>query len=340
MTAAGLASSQQWRHCVAARLRSVKARGILGAALALVLAAGVLAGCGASEQSGRAGDDAQVEGQDRKGGFKGRRAKTFASTKHVCEIEPRSELAVAEGLSADSSIVAIARRYAAEWPRKLRRAAFQGCMSGLGEVPAPFPPSSPQAREIWERDFVVTSVTGEDDEPPVARPIRIRLSFSPERHHTFGWQARCNSFGGDVQFTATEMNVDQVGSTLVGCAQEVEEEDDWLADFMEADPEWRLDGERLQLISDSATIELAGFEDPNSCRISPSGGRVDFGNSGADCESALALVALHAEGKDRYLRGWKCRDRESASMLSRTVCRHGKKWFAVQGFDPAPVDSE
>jgi hypothetical protein len=131
------------------------------------------------------------------------------------------------------------------------------------------------------------------------------------------------------------MEVDQVGGTLVGCEPEIEEEDEWVSHFMEADPEWRLEGEHLHLISDGAMITLRGFEDPNSCLISPSGGRVNLGNSGFDCESALIFVALHTEGKEGYLQGWKCRDWGSPGNQPRVLCRHGKWWFAVYGFDPA-----
>jgi heat shock protein HslJ len=108
----------------------------------------------------------------------------------------------------------------------------------------------------------VTSVTGRGKEaPPVTQPIDIRLSFSAEKEHSVGWQARCNGYGANVQFTATVMEVDQSGGTLIGCEPEIEKEDAWLANFMEADPEWRLEGEQLQLTSDDATIELKGASD-------------------------------------------------------------------------------
>lgn len=296
-------------------------------ACVLALMAAVLAGCGGSEQSESFGEEA------RKRGFQGREAATFANTREFCEMEPRSGTAVNEGLPADSGVVAIARRYAAEWPPKLRRAAFEGCKAGLVRAPARFPSSSPLARDVWGRHFVVTSVSGEDEEPPIARPIYIRLSFGTEKDHSVGWQASCNSFGGSVHFTATQMKVDQLGGTLVGCEPEVEEEDEWLTHFMEGDPEWHLEGEHLQLVADSGTIELKGFEDPNSCLISPDGGRVDLGNSQFDCESALSLATLYREGKERYLQGWECRDLESPGDLPRVVCRHGRSWFSVEDWN-------
>lgn len=304
-----------------------------GIAIALALAA-VLVGCG--DSGGSAGDGAAGR-EAREKGFEGRQVQTFVNAKGVCEIEPRSELAVSEGLPARSSSVAIARAYAAEWPRKLREAAFEGCKVGLANVPARFPASSPKARDIWGRNFIVTSIAAGDDEPPVARPIYIRISFGSERDHGIGWQGRCNSFGADVRFTATEMRIGEIGGTLIGCEPEVEEEDEWLSGFLGGHPEWRLDGERLQLTSDEATLELKGSEDPGTCLI-PGGGRVEVGNSGLACEGALNLVALRAEGKEHYLQGWTCREAGDSGKGDQVVCRDGKKWFAVHGFDPVPME--
>ncbi len=306
-------------------------------AMALVLAVG-LAGCGDSDGSERSGGDGAAGREARKHGFEGRQAQTFVSAKDICEMEPRSEFAVSEGLPARSGSVRIARAYAAEWPRKLREAAFEGCRAGLANVPARFPASSPKARDIWERNFIVTSVAGEDDEPPVARPIYIRISFGSEREHSIGWQGRCNSFGGDVRFTATEMRIGEIGGTLIGCEPEVEEEDQWVAGFLAERPEWHLDGERLQLVSDDATVELRGSEDPDICLFSPDGGRVELGNSELSCEGALNFAVLFMEGKDGYLRGVTCHDANGSGTQARVVCREGGKWFAVQGLDPTSFE--
>jgi heat shock protein HslJ len=306
-------------------------------ATALVLAA-ALVGCGGSSGSERAEGDGAAGREARSKGFEGRRAQTFVGAKEICEIEPRSEFAVSEGLPARSGSAAIARAYAAEWPGRLRRAALEGCRAGLANVPARFPASSPKARDIWERHFIVTSASGEDDDPPLARPLHIQISFSSERDHTVGWQGSCNSIGGDVRFTANEMRVGELGSTLIGCETEVEEEDRWLSDFMSGRPEWRLDGERLRLVTDEARLELRGSEDPDTCLISPDGSRVDLGNSGLSCEGALNFAVLHLEGKDRYLQGVTCHDAKGSDTRTRVICREGKKWFAVYGFDPASFE--
>jgi heat shock protein HslJ len=321
-------------------------------AIALVLMGLMLVSCGGTQQSESQGNgdsqssnhgrqgyermEAHAESRARELGFNARQAETFATAKSVCGEEPKSEFAVdSVGLPADSSDAAIAHGYASEWPSKLTRAVFEGCMEGLATVPAHFPPSSPSAHDIWGRSFVVTSVRGRrgGQVPPVRRPPEIRLGFSSKREHAAFWEAQCNSFGGDVHFTATEIKVERVAGTLIGCLGGREGEDQWLSQFMEAGPKWHLAGTRLTLASGSAEIELMGFRDPNSCPISPRGGRIDFAAGAFDCKSALELLALYAGGKERYMQGWQCRRTKQANGLDRVLCRDGKARFTVKDFN-------
>lgn len=320
--------------------------------IALMLAGVVLASCGDSQRSEGAWDDTQAEDHARQRGyereearaeeraremgFNARQAEAFAIGRSVCGEEPKSEFAVdSVGLPADSSDAAIARGYANEWPPKLTKAVFEGCMEGLATVPVHAPPSSPLAQDLWGRNFVVTSVTGGQGEqgPPVHQPPDIRFGFSGERDHAVFWEARCNSFGGDVHVTATRIEVERVGGTLIGCFDGREQEDQWLSWFMESDPEWHLEGTKLRLASAAAEIELKGFRDPDSCPISPSGGRIDFGGGAFSCEGALELLTLYAEGKERYMQGWNCRRERQANGLDRVLCRDGKAQFSAEGFN-------
>jgi heat shock protein HslJ len=238
-----------------------------GVAIALVLAAVTLAGCGSSGQPEHERDEAKYERNEakleeraRQRGFDRSQAETFATVSEFCGGQPKSELedVSVERLPDGASDAAVAHAYAAEWPRRLKRAVFEGCMDGLARVPARPPPSSPLARSLWGRSFIATSVYGlpEKPDPPVDQPPHIRLSLSSGREHNLGWEAHCNGFGGSVRITATKIEVDRVGSTLVGCSDELEAEDKWLSQFMESDPEWRLEATKLTLTSDDAKIEL------------------------------------------------------------------------------------
>lgn len=305
---------------------------------ALLLLAGLMVGCGKSGQDGSDQDDARAEAEAQEMGFEGRRAEAFASARETCGGQPRSEFGLARGFSADAAPAALARRYGAEWPRPLRGAAVAGCQSGLATAPARFPPSSPAAGVLWGRQFVAVSV-GEgaaDEEPPVGRPLEILLSFSAERDHNVGWHARCNGASGDLQITDTLLKIEEFGSTLIGCDPEREGEDEWLASFMLSEPEWRFDRNRLRIESDLGTMELEPYEASkwaSRCPLGPSGGWVDLGTSGIDCDAAVEIVALLA--KDRLPSGWRCRDAAATESQSRVVCRRGTRTFVIEEFDPA-----
>lgn len=229
----------------------------LGILIAFALVTASVAGCGSSGESVQSSTEARDVKRVQLSEFEGREATTYRDGRAYCGFETKAELAVEEGLPAGSSDVVVARQFASEWPPKLRRAAFQGCLAGLATAPARFPRSSPLAEDLWDRAFIATSVTGRGGEaPPFTQPLEIQLSLSPEGRHSVGWGARCNSFGADVHFTPTTMVVDGGETTEIACEPKLEQEDRWLAKFMEANPEWRLDGEQLQLTSEDATIEL------------------------------------------------------------------------------------
>lgn len=211
-----------------------------------------LVGCGSSGRAERGGA----------GERPGHRGEgDFAFAREVCAARLKADFAVESlGIPADSGDRAIARGYAAQLPRDDRKAALAGCLKGLAGAPARFPRSSPAARALWGRNFVVTSISpsraGVD--PPVAEPYHIRLWFSGEPRHAVSWKARCNSIGADARITARRMEIKMNLTTLIGCPPREGREDLWLDRFFESDPSWRLDGKRLLLVSDGVTIELRG----------------------------------------------------------------------------------
>jgi len=62
------------------------------------------------------------------------------------------------------------------------------------------------------------------------------------------WHAACNVQGASVRVLQTKLDVgDDVSSSQVGCPSDALAADDALSTFMEADPEWSLEGGRLTL---------------------------------------------------------------------------------------------
>jgi hypothetical protein len=301
--------------------------------IALVLMA-ALFGCGDSGEPGRG---SATRGGDAGDGPGHRQKANFALAKMACGEVPKADFAVdSVGIPAGSSDPAIARGYVADWPPNDRKGAFAGCLKGLEKVPDRFPRSSPSARNIWGRNFLVVSVTSnrKGEDPPVVKPYRFRFWFSSEMDHAMSWKARCNSTGADAHFTARRIETEMTLTTLIGCPMGPGREDAWMDRFMASNPEWRLAGESLHLSSDGATIELRGFRNPNKYLIPPSGW-IDSGTSKFDCESALDFVTLYVEGRDTYYPGWDCRDTELARGRLNVSCRDGEEWFASHGFDPA-----
>jgi heat shock protein HslJ len=233
-------------------------------AISVVLLALMLAACGDSPSSKSA------EGN--------RQASDFALAREVCEEGAKSDFAVESvGLPADASDPAIARGYAAQWPRHDRKPALAGCLKGLASAPARFPASSRSARAIWGRTFTATSIARRQAgrEPPIIRPLRIRLWFSSEPRHSISWTARCNSYSGDVRIAAHRIKVDVTFTTLVGCPSTDGKEDSWLAGFISANPKWTLKGKDLKLTTNRAIIELKIRTNPVSPTRSRSSDRSD-----------------------------------------------------------------
>jgi heat shock protein HslJ len=235
--------------------------------VALVLGAGVLAGCGSSGLSDSERLAAKLEQRAKRKGFDRRQVEIFVLASEFCGSQPKSEFGDAsiDRLPANPSDQAVARAYSQEWPRHVKQAVFEGCIDGLARVPARPPPSSPAGRALWGRNFTVTSVDGLQGgaEPPIDRPTNIQLGFSAQGEHAIGWSGICNSHSGHVRITATSLEVERVGGTLIGCGDEREAEDEWLFRFMDSKPEWRLADTRLTLIADDVRIELEALRGGN-----------------------------------------------------------------------------
>lgn len=112
-----------------------------------------------------------------------------------------------------------------------------------------------QAREKLTGDtFVSSAVCGRKLAP--GTQIKVGFTASPNGDTYVSFEAGCNGMEGQVQFTAESLKVSRISSTLVGCPDPLAEQDAWLTQFFESDPEWRLQGNRLTLASEDEVIEL------------------------------------------------------------------------------------
>lgn len=144
-----------------------------------------------------------------------------------------------------------------------------GCGSEDGPSPTPStdrPPASwdgapgpttgsSTANDLWDRTFISAAVTENGKPRPLVPDTHISVTFGGR---DVGWQAGCNSAGADVEITADRLRLGTIASTLIGCSDQLNEQDEWLLDFFRSDPKWRLSDDRLVLSSDETVIELEG----------------------------------------------------------------------------------
>ncbi|MFC9471223.1 META domain-containing protein [Nocardia sp. NPDC056952] len=97
--------------------------------------------------------------------------------------------------------------------------------------------------------YVSTEVVG--DEIPGGGPMT--LGFTDGR---ISANSGCNSAGGTVDLSNHILHTSPLASTLMACPGDRERADAWQSDFLESDPTWRLDGDRLTLTGKSVTIHL------------------------------------------------------------------------------------
>jgi heat shock protein HslJ len=147
-----------------------------------------------------------------------------------------------------------------------------GCGTDDGASPTPpkdRPPASgggspgpttrpPSARDLLDRAFISAEATENGKPRPLVPGTHIRVAFfeQPKGRRRVGWRAGCNGYGGDVEFTDNRLLIGLIAGTLIGCSDELSEQDQWLGHFFSSDPKWRLSDDRLVLSSADTVIEL------------------------------------------------------------------------------------
>ena len=105
------------------------------------------------------------------------------------------------------------------------------------------------------RTFLSTSVSENGKPRALAPRTRIRLEFTEDGRLSF--DAGCNSSQAKVSTSDGRLVLDkEITSTLIGCMEPLQSQDAWMAGVIAAKPAWKLDGDKLELSTDSATISL------------------------------------------------------------------------------------
>ena len=103
--------------------------------------------------------------------------------------------------------------------------------------------------DLVGKTFVSTGVTGHE---LVADSV-VTLEFIDGR---ISANAGCNTQNGEAAVEDGALVVEQLASTMMACDDPLMAQEQWLAGFLEADPEVVLDGAQLTLTSGDEVIEL------------------------------------------------------------------------------------
>ncbi len=169
-----------------------------------------------------------------------------------------------------------------------------GCGDDGGEVdaggsttsiPSTGPDGGGGGSELQGRTFLSTSVAADGEDRPLVEGTTITLVFDED----LGASAGCNQMGGDVSLDGGRIQVGPLSMTEMGCEAALMEQDEWLADFLTAGPNWSLEADTLTLIGeDGTTIVLVDREvaDPDRALVGPTW----TGESIIDGETASSIV--------------------------------------------------
>lgn len=106
----------------------------------------------------------------------------------------------------------------------------------------------------FDRTFLSRTVTEDGGERPLVSGTEIRLTFEDD---SISVHAGCNHLFGEVRsIDGGTLSVSGMGGTEMGCDPALHEQDRWLAELLEADPDWALDGSTLTISTASTTIVL------------------------------------------------------------------------------------
>lgn len=116
----------------------------------------------------------------------------------------------------------------------------------------------PEAGKLWGATFASTAATEAGERRRLVPGTRVELSFGEagSDRRGVGWEAGCNLFGSKVVVAADHLLVDERTGTSMACTGPLQDQDEWIGDFLESNPSWELSDGLLTLSAGETVVEL------------------------------------------------------------------------------------
>lgn len=117
--------------------------------------------------------------------------------------------------------------------------------------------------ELSGREFWSTGVTEAGDERPLVGDTRLTLRFDDDQ---LGANAGCNTMGGTFSIDGDQLRTNDLSMTEMGCDSERHAQDQFVVDVLASQPTITLNGDNLQLQTETVTIDLLDATVANPAR--------------------------------------------------------------------------
>jgi heat shock protein HslJ len=111
--------------------------------------------------------------------------------------------------------------------------------------------SAVTAEQLDNRTFIATNVTGET----LVEETRLTLAFEGEN---VAATAGCNTMTGGYAIEDGTLVVGELAQTLMACADELQQQDEWVSALLTSNPAITLNGETLTLTGSEVSVTFSG----------------------------------------------------------------------------------
>lgn len=121
------------------------------------------------------------------------------------------------------------------------------------------------------------------------------LSITIDGNHiAFG--ATCNTMSGSLEQSGSQLHVSDIGTTLKGCTEAGQAQDQWLNDFFAAGPSYVIDGNNITLQSGGEEIVITSPDNADVGSINPDGVLWDLTNIEQTDGDSIGATSVGGDG--------------------------------------------